>query len=56
MGTAFQPWKLADGANPWDQNDPHGLYASGTAVTASVVDSETKGRYFILRHRKFEGI
>ena len=43
MGTAFQPWKLADGANPWDQNDPHGLYASGTAVTASVVDSETKG-------------
>ena len=37
MGTAFQPWKLADGANPWDQNDPHGLYASGTAATASVV-------------------
>jgi hypothetical protein len=43
MGTAFRPWKLADGANPWDQNDPHGLYASGTAATASVVDSETKG-------------
>src|SRR5947209_7990215 len=40
LGTAFTPWLLASGANPWDQNDPHGLYASGTAVTASVV-SET---------------
>jgi hypothetical protein len=42
MGTAFQPWGLADGANPWDQNDPRGLYASGTAFTASVV-GEDKG-------------
>ena len=33
----FQPWGLASGGNPWDQNDPHGLYASGTAATASVV-------------------
>ena len=33
----FKPWGLANGANPWDQNDPHGLYASGTAATASVV-------------------
>ena len=33
----FQPWQLASGGNPWDQNDPHGLYASGTAATASVV-------------------
>jgi len=33
----FQPWGLASGANAWDQNDPHGLYASGTAATASVV-------------------
>ena len=32
----FQPWGLADGANPWDQNDPTGLYANGTAATASV--------------------
>ena len=39
----FQPWGLAFGGNTWDQNDPHGLYASGTAATASVVDSETKG-------------
>ena len=38
----FQPWELASGANPWDQNDPHGLYASGTAATASVV-GETQG-------------
>jgi hypothetical protein len=41
MGTAFQPWELASGDNPWDRNDPHGLYASGTALTASVV-SESK--------------
>jgi len=33
----FQPWGLASGANPWDQNDPHGLYAMGTAATASAV-------------------
>jgi hypothetical protein len=38
----FQPWQLASGGNPWDQNDPHGLYASGTAATASVVGA-TKG-------------
>jgi hypothetical protein len=38
----FQPWDLASGGNPWDQNDPHGLYASGTAATASVVGA-TKG-------------
>jgi len=37
MGTDFQPWGLADGGNPWDQNDPHGLYASGMTATASVV-------------------
>ena len=36
---AFQPWGLAAGTNGWDQNDPHGLYASGTAATASVVRS-----------------
>ena len=42
LGTAFTPWLLASGANPWDKNDPHGLYASGTAATASVV-SETEG-------------
>jgi len=35
----FQPWELASGGNPWDQNDPHGLYASGTAATASIVGS-----------------
>jgi hypothetical protein len=38
----FQPWELASGGNPWDQNDPHGLYASGRAATASVVGA-TKG-------------
>ena len=38
----FQPWQLASGGNPWDENDPHGLYASGTAATASVV-SATQG-------------
>jgi len=37
----FQPWKLASGDNAWDRNDAHGLYASGTALTASVV-GETK--------------
>ena len=37
VGTDFQPWGLADGGNPWDQNDPHGLYASGMTATASVV-------------------
>jgi hypothetical protein len=42
MACNFQPWGLAAGANAWDQNDPHGLYASGTAATASVV-SESKG-------------
>jgi hypothetical protein len=42
MGTDFQPWGLASGDNSWDQNDPHGLYASGKALTASVV-GETKG-------------
>jgi hypothetical protein len=35
----FQPWTLASGDNPWDQNDPHGLYASGTAATASVANA-----------------
>jgi hypothetical protein len=33
----FQPWGLASGANSWDENDSHGLYASGTAATNSVV-------------------
>jgi len=33
----FQPWGLASGDNSWDQNDPHGLYARGTAATASAV-------------------
>jgi hypothetical protein len=46
MGTAFQPWGLADGANPWDQNDPHGSYASGTAATASVVNGNGGGTSF----------
>jgi hypothetical protein len=36
--TSFQPWGLADGTSGWDENDPHGLYASGTAATASVVN------------------
>ena len=49
----FQPWELASGANPWDQNDPHGLYASGTAATASVVGA-TKEQYFILCSGKSE--
>jgi hypothetical protein len=45
MGTAFQPWGLADGANAWDQNDPHGLFASGTATTASVVNGGSTSFY-----------
>ena len=36
----FQPWRLASGGNGWDQNDPHGVYASGTAATASVVSTD----------------
>jgi len=39
----FQPWQLASGGNPWDQNDSHGLYASGTAATASVVGATKEG-------------
>jgi hypothetical protein len=30
-------WGLADGANAWDLNDPHGLYFNGTAASASTV-------------------
>ena len=37
IGTDFQPWGLASGDNSWDHNDPHGLYASGKALTVSVV-------------------
>jgi hypothetical protein len=40
MGTAFQPWGLASGDNPWDQNDLRGVYASGTTFTASVVSED----------------
>ena len=48
MGVAFQPWGLADGTNAWDQNDPHGLYASGTAATASVVGSgEVSNSFYV---------
>ena len=42
----FQPWKLASGDNAWDQNDPHGLYASGTASTASVVSADKNSTSF----------
>jgi hypothetical protein len=31
----FQPWGGANGNNVWDVNDPHGLYASGTASRGS---------------------
>jgi len=34
---AFQPWGLADGRNGFDENDPHGLYATGGALTASTL-------------------
>src|SRR5207248_7724984 len=44
--TSFQPWGLADGTSGWDQNDPHGLYASGTAATASVVNPDVGGASF----------
>ena len=27
--TTFPPWGAATGFNPWDQNDPHGVYVSG---------------------------
>jgi hypothetical protein len=43
MATDFQPWGLASGDNSWDHNDPRGVYVNGTAFTASVVDSQTKG-------------
>ena len=42
----FQPWALASGGNAWDQNDPHGLYASGTAATASVVGATQRDTSF----------
>jgi hypothetical protein len=29
------PWTQANGTNPWDSNDPHGLYESGTAGSGS---------------------
>jgi hypothetical protein len=46
MGTAFQPWRLASGDNPWDQNDPRGVYASGTTFTASVVSEDKNSTSF----------
>jgi hypothetical protein len=42
----FQPWQLASGGNPWDQNDPHGLHAGGTAATASVVGATQRDTSF----------
>ena len=29
------PWTQANGTNPWDRNDPHGLYESGAAGSGS---------------------
>src|SRR6266508_557195 len=29
------PWRGASGDNPWDSNDPHGLYESGTCSAGS---------------------
>jgi hypothetical protein len=46
IGTAFQPWRLAGGDNPWDQNDPRGVYASGTTFTASVVGGDKSSTSF----------
>jgi len=41
-----QPWTQATGINPWDSNDPHGAYDSGTQTGASsssaLVDSTKK--------------
>ena len=36
------PWAGASGDNPWDSNDPHGLYESGTATggnTTHLIDT-----------------
>ena len=30
-------WAMADGANGWDQNDPHGVYFSGTTPTNGTI-------------------
>src|SRR5206468_7672970 len=46
MGTAFEPWGLASGDNSWDQNDLGGVYASGTAFTASVVSDDKSSTSF----------
>ena len=32
-GNELTSWGIADGANGWDKNDPHGLYFSGTAAS-----------------------
>ena len=34
-------WGLADGANRWDKNDPHGVYLSGTAATNGTINGST---------------
>jgi len=43
------PWTQANGTNPWDSNDPHGLYESGTAGSGSgatqIVDTTKNWRW-----------
>jgi hypothetical protein len=39
IGNDLTYWGLAGGNNPWDSNDPHGLYDSGTATSGSTSGS-----------------
>ena len=34
-------WAMADGANGWDKNDPHGVYFSGTAAANGVINGSS---------------
>jgi hypothetical protein len=36
VGNDLTFWGLAQGQNPWDVNDPHGLYQTGTTTSGSV--------------------
>ena len=37
-GYNLEIWGLADGANGWDTNDPHGPYLSGTAASNTTIN------------------
>lgn len=40
VGNDLSYWGLATGTNPWDVNDPHGLYEIGAATSGSVSEEQ----------------